>query len=444
MNTLIYNGILVNEGKRFKGGILIEDDTIREVFIGIAYPSYLNTLPIHSLVDVRGAYILPGIIDEHVHFREPGLTRKADIEHESRAALAGGVTSVMDMPNVLPPTTTLERWKERMSIAVRTCRTNYAFYLGATNDNLEEICRIDTRHVPAVKVFMGSSTGNMLVDRRDALVRIFLRCPTLLVAHCEDTERITKRMAEAECLWGEDPEVKYHSWIRDSEACYQSSLLAAKLARETGARLHIAHISTERELDLLNMDNITGEACVAHLLFSKEDYLRLGTRIKCNPAIKDSKDRDALRQAVGDGRISSIATDHAPHLLDEKQGGCRRAASGMPMIQFSLVSMMNLVDEGVLTLEHLVELMCHHPANLFAVEKRGYIRPGYKADLVILESRPWTLNKDDILSKCQWSPLEGMNFRWKVVQTYLNGKLAFDHGTIHDDVRGESLCFNVK
>jgi len=442
MKTLIYNAEIINEGCRFRGALLIEGDCIREVFEGDGYARLLNQNEV-SPVDAHGAVLIPGVIDEHVHFREPGMTQKADIAHESRAALAGGVTSVMDMPNVVPQTTTLERWEERMAAGARESRVNYAYYLGATNNNLCEIQQLDPRRIPAVKLFMGSSTGNMLVDKREVLQEIFHHCPTLIMAHCEDTNRIIERMAIAERQWGEDPVVCHHPWIRDDEACYRSSQLAVEMATESGARLHIAHITTERELSLLNNRNITGEVCVAHLLFCDEDYDRLGTRIKCNPAVKSRQDRDALRQAIRNNRILTVATDHAPHLIADKQGGCRKAASGMPMVQFSLPAMMNLVEEGVISVERLVELMCHNPAQLFGIEQRGFLRPGYKADFTLLKHKPWTLNQQDILSKCGWSPLEGYTFQWKVTQTYLNGQLAYDYGNINDTLRGEALRFQT-
>lgn len=453
MRTLIHNAVIVNEGHRFRGGVLIEDDRISEVFEGEGLPVTSPLSPLNS-IDAQGALLLPGIIDTHVHFREPGMTHKADICHESRAALAGGVTSVMDMPNVNPPTTTAERWQERMRLGLSESRVNYSCYIGATNEGIAD--------VPApIKLFMGSSTGNMLVDKREALKSIFQFAADHnrpIVAHCEDSQRINQRMAEAKQLWGDDPSVEHHPWIRDEEACYRSSALAAELAQETGARLHIAHITTAREIELLQQTanvtsplpeglrgesaaTITGEVCLPHLLFCDQDYAQLGTRIKCNPAIKTATDREALRQALRDGRLLTVGTDHAPHLLSEKQGGCARAASGIPMVQFSLVSMLGLVDEGVLPLERLVDAMCHQPALLFGIKQRGFLRPGYKADLVLVRPETWTLHEADILSKCGWSPLEGHTFNWRVQQTFVNGHLAYDHGNIDDTTRGEALSF---
>lgn len=436
MTTLIRDAVIVNEGKRLNGSMLIDGEQIAAILLaGTALPEA------DRVIDAQGALLLPGIIDDHVHLREPGLTHKADTAGESRAALAGGVTSLMDMPNVVPQTTTNALWAERMAIGARECRTNYAYYLGATNDNIEEIKAVDRRRVPAIKLFMGSSTGNMLVDDEQALRQIFSQSPLPIMAHCEDTGRINQRMKEAQAQWGDDPAVETHAWIRDAEACYQSAALAARLAHETGARLHIAHLSTERELELVG-GNITAEACVGHLVFCDEDYATLDTRIKVNPAIKSRKDRDALRQALKDGRITLVATDHAPHLLSDKHGGARTAASGMPMVQFSLVSMLNLVDEGFISIERLVELMCHAPASLYNIEKRGFLRPGYQADITLVERTPWTLQQKDVLSKCGWSPLEGRSFSHRVAMTFVNGRLAYDHGTIHDEVRGQALTFN--
>ena len=461
METLIHNAIIVNEGRRFRGSLLIEGDRIKEIREepGAAGSQQSNAT---EIIDAQGGIVMPGVIDTHVHFREPGLTSKADIAHESRAALAGGVTSIMDMPNVLPPTTSLERWREHMDLLARHCRVNYTCYIAATNQGIEtpppsvsssQPGLTENPHdtaeqeypnpFPPVKIFLGSTTGGMLIDDLSSMLRVFNFAATRVrrypvVAHCEDNLRIQSRMAEAQTLWGEDPDVTHHAWIRDAEACYQSSLFAARVARETGARLHIAHISTSRELELLG-GNITGEVCVGHLLFTEDDYRRLGTRIKVNPAIKSHEDRDALRQALADGRLKTIATDHAPHEPEAKKGGCRCAASGMPMVQFSLVSMLGLVDEGVLSLERMVDAMCHQPAKLFGIRDRGFLRPGMKADIVIVHPRQWMLRKEDILSKCGWSPLEGTTLHWRVGQVFLNGRLAYDRGQITDDVRGEVL-----
>ena len=376
--------------------------------------------------------------------REPGLTHKATMDSETCAAAAGGVTTVMDMPNTIPQTTTIQTWQEKMQIGAQHCHVNYAFYLGATNDNLEEIRRVDATRVPGIKLFMGSSTGNMLVDDEETLRQIFRQSPTLVMTHCEDTRRINRRMAEMQALYGDDPDVGHHPDIRDAEACHASTALAVRMARETGARLHVAHITTERELALFSPDNaqITAEACVAHLLFCRKDYARLGTRIKCNPAIKETSDRNALRLALNDGRIATVATDHAPHQLSEKQGGCRRAASGMPMVQFSLPAMMTLADEGILPHQRVVELMCHAPARLFDIEGRGFIREGYQADLTLLRHTPWEVTSDCIQSLCGWSPMEGQILAWHVERTWVNGQMVWDGQAVNRNVRGQAVTFH--
>ena len=436
--TLIRHATVLSEGESYEASLLIDEGRIanirREGDIAARDA---------AVVEAEGCLLLPGVIDDHVHMREPGLTRKATMESETRAAAAGGVTSVMDMPNTVPQTTTLALWKEKMQLAAQYSLVNYAFYLGATNDNIEEIKRIDATRLPGVKLFMGSSTGNMLVDNEAVLRRIFRDCPTLVMTHCEDTARINRRMQEAQARYGDDPDVRYHPDIRDAEACYASSALAVRLARETGARLHVAHITTARELALFspNDSQITAEACIGHLLFCRNDYARIGTRIKCNPAIKEAGDREALRHALNDGRIALIATDHAPHLLAEKEGGCRRAASGMPMVQFSLPAMMTLADEGVLSHQRVVELMCHAPARLFGIEGRGFIREGYQADLTLLRHTPWRVTKDSIQSLCGWSPLEGRMLSWRVERTWVNGQLAWDGTQVNPDVHGQPLTF---
>lgn len=437
MSFQIKDVVVVNEGEIFLGSVHVENGTISKI-----------TKSTQSLSDKdfkEKLFLLPGIIDDHVHMRDPGLTHKADMDTETRAAAAGGVTTVLDMPNVSPQTTTLSLLAERYKIAAQKCHVNYGFFLGATNDNLQEIRNVDVHQVPGVKLFMGSSTGNMLVDKEEALWNIFRHCPTLLMTHCEDTNRINLRMAEVKSLYGQDPDVIHHPEIRDVEACYQSTELAVKLAKETGARLHVAHLTTAKELNLFspNDKQITAEACVAHLLFSDQDYATLGTRIKCNPAIKSTADRQALLQALTDGRITVVGTDHAPHLLSEKEGGCCKAMSGMPMVQFSLPAMLSLVDEGILSIQRMVELMCHNPTRLFGIEKRGFIREGYYADLVLVRpNHPWQVNKDIILSRCDWSPLEGRTFSWHVESTYVNGQLVWDGKQVNPNVLGQAAKFN--
>lgn len=437
MNFEIKDVVVVNEGEQFLGTIIVEDGYITKIT--------RHTLPFNENEFAGKKILLPGIIDDHVHMRDPGLTHKADMDTETRAAAAGGVTTILDMPNVSPQTTTLPLLEERYNLAAQKCHVNYGFFLGATNDNLQEILNVDTHRVPGVKLFMGSSTGNMLVDKEEALRDIFRRCPTLIMTHCEDTNRINQRMAQLKSLYGDDPDVIHHPEIRDVEACYQSTRLAVRLAKETGARLHVAHLTTARELELFSANDkqITAEACVAHLLFSDQDYQHLGTRIKCNPAVKSLQDRQALRAALSDGRIKVVGTDHAPHLLTEKEGGCCKAMSGMPMVQFSLPAMLSLVDEGVLTIERMVELMCHNPALLFGIEKRGFIREGYHADLVLIRNNsPWQVNKDIIQSRCGWSPLEGKTFNWKVCQTYVNGQLVWDGKQVDPSILGQAARFN--
>ena len=437
MSAEIKDVVIVNEGETYLGSVVIEEGIISKITRSPLPPSQKDL--------EEKLYLLPGVIDDHVHMRDPGLTHKADMDTETRAAAAGGVTTVLDMPNVSPQTTTLSLLEERYKMAAQKCHVNYGFFLGATNDNLQEIRNVDAHCVPGVKLFMGSSTGNMLVDKEEALRNIFRHCPTLLMTHCEDTNRINQRMAEAKSLYGDDPDVIHHPEIRDTEACYQSTELAVKLAKETGARLHVAHLTTAHELDLFspNDKKITAEACVAHLLFTDQDYATLGTRIKCNPAIKGIKDRKALRKALTDGRITVVGTDHAPHLLSEKEGGCCKAMSGMPMVQFSLPAMLSLVDEGILTIERMVELMCHNPATLFGIEKRGFIRKGYHADLTLVRpNTPWQVSKEIIQSRCGWSPLEGRTFRWQVKQTYVNGQLVWDGKQVDPHVLGHAARFH--
>lgn len=421
--TRFHDIAYVNAGHIRRADIIVEDGIITSI-------SDKEELATAEGID---RLLLPGVIDDHVHTREPGLTHKGDLCSETHAAAAGGVTSIMDMPNVVPQTTSLETLRERQAMGAAHAFVNYAFHFGATNSNAHLLPQLDTTRVPAVKLFMGSSTGGMLVDHGDALRAVFERSPLPIMVHCEDSAIIAQNMQRAKQLYGDDPDVIHHPEIRSREACIASSSLAVQLARETGARLHIAHITTKEELSLQSASDgetaaVTLEACLPHLLFTSDDYASLGTRIKCNPAVKTAKDRDALRQALADGRIFVVATDHAPHLLSEKQGGCARAASGMPMVQFSLIAMLQLVDEGVITLPRLVELMCHNPARLFAIEGRGFIREGMKADLALVRRSPWTLTADDVVSRCGWSPLEGRRFNWRVEQTYCNGRLIYDKG----------------
>lgn len=441
MRTLIKNGTIVNEGRSFLGDLVVNGEQIEEIYEGKAPRGIYD-----QVIDASGCFVLPGVIDDHVHFREPGLTRKADIESESRAAAFGGVTSYFEMPNTNPQTTTLEALEDKFALGAQKSHVNYSFFFGATNDNVDSFDRLDVHRIPGIKLFMGSSTGNMLVDKYESLQQIFVKAKKLglpVMTHCEDTDIINRNMAAYQKKYGEDSDVKFHPEIRSVEACYESSSLAVKLAKESGAHLHIAHVTTARELEFFGKDkNITGEAVIAHLYFSDEDYADKKAFIKCNPAIKTVNDRKALREALADGRISVVGTDHAPHEWKDKQGGCAKAASGMPMVQFSLVSMLELVDEGVLSIERMVEVMSHCPAKLFHVDKRGFLRPGYQADIVIVRPHTaWTVQKEIIQSKCGWSPMEGHEYQWQVEQTICNGHLIYNKGEFDEAYRGEELTF---
>ena len=436
MRIVVKGGRIVNEGRIFDGSVVIEDGYIVDINNQQPESSF------DEIIDASGCYVLPGVIDDHVHFREPGLTEKADIDSESKACAAGGVTSYFDMPNCKPQTTSLAALNDKFERAKQSSHVNYSFFYGATNDNIPTFAQLDEHRIPGIKLFMGSSTGNMLVDGQETLEKIFSTVKLPLMVHCEDTDIINHNMAEAQKAWGEDPQVSLHTLIRSEEACLASSRKAVDLARKYGTRLHIAHLSTAEELELVG-DNITAEACVGHLYFTELDYQRLGSRIKVNPSIKTPVDQFLLRQALTDGRITVIGTDHAPHLLEQKQGGCVRAASGMPMVQFSLVTMLELVDEKVLTIERMVELMCHNPARLFGVEQRGFLRKGYRADMVIVHPRsPWKVTKDVILSKCGWSPMEGHEYQWRVERTLCNGKTVYVDGHVNSEVLGEEIRFN--
>lgn len=444
MKTIIRNATIVNEGRKFVGCVVVEDEMIQSVIEGDD-----STQSYDTEIDATGLYLFPGVIDDHVHFREPGLEHKADIASESRTAAAGGVTSYMEMPNTNPQTTTLALLEQKYELAREKSRVNYSFFFGATNDNVDLLPRLDVRRVPGVKVFMGSSTGNMLVDKEESLRRIFEISPLLLMAHCEDTAIINQNIAyfRKKYRGQNDFPVRYHSRIRSVEACYASTSLAVELAKSTGARLHVAHVSSARELSLfedkpLAEKNITAEAVIAHLMFTTEDYDRLGTKIKCNPAIKTPADQLALREALTNGLIDVVATDHAPHLLSEKEGGALKAMSGMPMIQFSLVSMLEMSENGVLPIERIPELMSHNPARLFSVEKRGFIRPGYYADLVLVEPNAnWQVISGRYYTKCGWTPMDERTFKWRVRRTMVNGRTAYCDGIVVDGVRGMELRY---
>jgi len=449
MTTLIKGGKIVNEGRVFLADILIDNEEIKSLSTPT---SAKEEAECETVVDATGCYVLPGIIDDHVHFREPGLTAKADIESESRAAAAGGVTSYFDMPNTVPQTTTIEALEEKFDIAAKSSHVNYSFFFGATNDNTGLFSQLAPHRIPGIKLFMGSSTGNMLVDRDEALERIFSTASLPIMAHCEDTTIIDHNMAMARQGYGDDPEVGMHPYIRSEEACLRSTQKAVALAKKHHARLHVAHLSTAEETELFEpainemrkgkIPAITAEATVGHLYFSCLDYPRLGTRIKVNPAIKSPVDQFMLRQALNDGRISVVGTDHAPHLLAQKQGGAAKAASGMPMIQFSLPTMLELVDAHVLTIERMVELMAHNPARIFEVRKRGFLRPGYQADITIVRPDcPWKVTPQLIESKCGWSPMEGHEFHWRVEKTLCNGHIVYDNGVVDTHYIAQPITF---
>lgn len=438
MRTLVKGGKIVNEGRVFEGSIVIEDEKIVEITE--------KEIAGDHVIDATGCYVLPGIIDDHVHFREPGMTEKADIDTESCAAAAGGVTSFFDMPNTVPQTTTLEALDEKFHLGAQNSHVNYAFFFGATNDNADVLCQLDGHRIPGIKLFMGSSTGNMLVDRDEALERIFSSTHLPIMVHCEDTAIINQNMAHfKEACHTDDPDVRLHPLIRSEEACFRSTQKALQLAVSHGTRLHVAHITTARELELIPahcLHTITAEATVGHLMFSLTDYEQLGAKIKVNPAVKNFRDREALREGLTDGRISVVGTDHAPHLLSQKGGGAAKAVSGMPMVQFSLVTMLELVDEGVLTLERMVELMAHNPARIFEVRGRGFLRPGYQADLTIVrKGQSWTVTKELILSKCGWSPMEGHTYQWHVEKTLCNGHLIYNNGVVDRSYIGQAIAF---
>ena len=442
--VLIKNARIVNEGKIFNGDILIENEYIKEIAESISAKS-----PDVHVFDAESNYILPGVIDDQVHFREPGLTHKATIESESKAAIAGGITSFIEMPNTNPQTTTVEKLEEKFKIASKTSYANYSFMFGGTNDNLEEILKVDAKNVAALKLFLGSSTGNMLVDNPDVLEKIFSSTNLLIAVHCEDEETIQNNLKQHIERFGEDIPIKYHPIIRSEEACYLSSSKAIELAKKTGARLHIFHLSTGKETSLfrnnipLKDKKITAEVCVHHLWFSDEDYDEKGTFIKWNPAVKTKSDRDQLWKALLEDKIDVIATDHAPHTLEEKNNIYTKAPSGGPLVQHALVTMLEAYHQDKISIEKIVEKMCHNPAILFQIEKRGYIREGYFADLVIVNlNNPWTVNKDNILYKCGWSPFENATFKSRVTHTFVNGKLVYKNSKFYNNKVAKRLTFN--
>ncbi|WP_343615478.1 dihydroorotase [Flavobacterium sp.] len=441
---LIKNAKIVNEGSIFEGDVLIENDLIVEVSDSIS----LKTSDC-IVIDAEGNYLMPGAIDDQVHFREPGLTHKGDIESESRAAVAGGITSFIEQPNTVPNAVTQEILEDKYQIASQKSFANYSFMMGATNDNLEEVLKTNPKNVAGIKIFLGSSTGNMLVDNEATLERIFSSTPMLIAVHCEDETTIQNNLAEFKEKYGDDIPVTAHNLIRSAEACYISSSKAVALAKKTGARLHIFHLSTAKEMELftnkipLEDKKITAEVCVHHLWFTDEDYKTKGNFIKWNPAVKTAADRKALWEALNDGRIDVIATDHAPHTKEEKQQLYLKAPSGGPLVQHAVVAMFEAHHQGKISVEKIVEKMCHNPAKIFKIEKRGFIKEGYYADLVIVNpSLPWSVNSDNILYKCGWSPFEGTTFKSRITHTFINGELVYNNFKIKDIHAGKRLLFD--
>lgn len=428
---LIHNATIINEGESYRGSVLVEHDKIKKVYRNEVVPEQI--LNQAEVIDGAGKLLIPGVIDDQVHFRQPGLTHKGDIESESRAALAGGTTSFMEMPNTNPQTTSIEELEKKFEIAKQSAFANYSFYLGATNNNLDELKKVNPKEVCGVKVFMGSSTGNMLVDQQKALQAIFAEIDILIATHCEKEEIIKKNIEYYKNKLGDNIPIEYHPLIRSEEACYRSSAEAAELADKYGAQLHILHLSTAKEISLfsstpLESKKITGEVCVHHLWFSDEDYKIYGNKIKWNPAVKTKNDRDSLLQGLLDGKLDVIATDHAPHLASEKEGGCLQAASGGPLVQHSLLMMLEMAKMGKISKEKVVEKMCHHPAILYRIDRRGYIRENYYADLVLVNDTKFTVNKSNILYKCAWSPLEEKELSHSVETVLLNGQVAYNQG----------------
>ncbi len=445
MNTiLIKNAHIVNEGSIEKGDVLVEGDRIAEIATSISSKS-ADT----KIIDADGCYLLPGMIDDQVHFREPGLTHKATIETESKAAVAGGITTFIEMPNTVPQATTIELLEEKFARAAETSWANYSFMFGGTNDNLEEILKVDETKVAGLKLFLGSSTGNMLVDDPKVLEEIFSNTNLLISVHCEDEATIRSNTEKFKSEYGDDIPMSFHPVIRSEEACYLSSSSAIELAKKTGARLHVFHLSTEKETHLfskkqkLENKKITAEVCIHHLWFTNEDYEKKGSKIKWNPAVKTQKDKDGLWKALLDGRIDVIATDHAPHTLEEKSNVYTSCPSGGPLVQHALVALLEMHHRGVISLEKIVEKTAHNPAILFQVKDRGYIREGYKADLVLVDlNAPWTVNSENILYKCGWSPFEGTTFKSRVTHTLVNGVIAYEHLKFPNRTHGERITFN--
>jgi dihydroorotase len=440
---LIQNATIVNESKIFKGDVLIENEIITKISSKIKPPKNVE------IINADGKYLIPGFIDDQVHFREPGLTHKANIATESRAAIAGGITTFIEMPNTVPQATTQDLLEDKFKIAAVDSYANYSFMFGGTNDNLEELLKTDPKKVAGIKLFLGSSTGNMLVDNEEILEKIFSSTKMIISVHCEDEGTIRKNTAIYKEKYGDDIPLKYHPLIRSEAACYLSSSKAIELAKKTGARLHIFHLSTEKETHLFRNDipleekQITSEVCIHHLWFSDKDYEEKGTHIKWNPAVKTEKDRLGLWKALLDDRIDVLATDHAPHTLDEKNNNYLNAPSGGPLVQHAIIALLEKVKEGVIPIEKAVEKMSHNPAKLFQIEKRGFIKEGYFADIVLIDTnKPQTVSKDNILYKCGWSPFEGTTFSSTITHTFVNGHLIYNNGVFNDTVKGKRITFN--
>ena len=444
MNTvLIKNAKIVNEGKIVLGDVLIENEWIVEIAENISPKS-----PDCKIIEAEGQYLMPGAIDDQVHFREPGLTHKGTIASESRAAVAGGITSFIEQPNTVPNAITQELLEDKYQIAAKTAYANYSFMMGGTNDNLEELLKTNPKNVAGIKLFLGSSTGNMLVDNQESLEKIFSSTKMLIAVHCEDEATIKANTQKYKEEYGDDIPMKYHHLIRSAEACYLSSSKAIELAKKTGARLHVFHLSTAKEMDLftnkipLEEKQITAEVCVHHLWFTDADYDSKGSLIKWNPAVKTQEDKDALWKALLDDRIDVIATDHAPHTLEEKINPYMTCPSGGPLVQHAVVAMFEAHHQGKISVEKIVEKMCHNPAKIFKIEKRGFIKEGYYADIAIVNAYlPWNVKKENILYKCGWSPFEGYNFKSRVTHTFVNGKLVYHNGKVKETKVGQRLLF---
>ena len=442
MLTLIKNAKLVNEGQVYQADVLIENQLIKEISSEI-------TIKADYIIDAKGLHLLPGVIDDQVHFREPGLTHKANIYSESKAAVAGGITSFMEMPNTNPQALTQELLEDKYVIASKTSIANYSFFMGASNDNLEEVLKTDPKKVGAIKIFMGSSTGNMLVDNRNVLEEIFKKSPMLIAVHCEDEQTIQDNTIAAKKEFGEEVPISEHPNIRSADACYKSSSMAVELAKKYNTRLHVFHLSTEKEISLFNntlplaKKLITAEVCIHHLWFDESKYAEKGTLIKWNPAVKKASDKEALFQALLDDKLDVIATDHAPHTLEEKSNTYFNAPSGGPLVQHALPAMLAFVKQEKISIEKVVEKMCHNPAICFKVENRGFIREGYFADLVLVNlDKPWEVNKNNILYKCGWSPFEGETFNAQITHTFVNGHIAYEYGNFDETQRGMRLTFD--